>query len=305
MIRSRKTALALACMIPLGAHAELQTLDDNTLGTLTGQAGITIELNQASVSIGEVAYRDEGFISISGVEIGGDTLFDGADNSSNYLDDIVLHVDVAGATPGLGAANLGLADMGATVTGSANETAVAVGNGDLVISLRPKAGTTIDFGMGISKVALAGSGYASNLGDIQSEIDAGGATVLMQDMKMTGKIGLVDIVVKNDNSGVNINAYFNNQGEVVRPFLNSRENFRLHNSRGADRIEVGAESYAHAQLQISQGVTSGGADALALNIQDLSGDMDSTNITYGSQPAIGNVYTTDFRLSAETVIYGH
>ncbi|MFN2361305.1 MAG: DUF6160 family protein, partial [Marinobacter sp.] len=41
----KKLALATAvAAAPFAAHAELQAMDDSTMGDVTGQAGVTIEL---------------------------------------------------------------------------------------------------------------------------------------------------------------------------------------------------------------------------------------------------------------------
>jgi len=54
----KKLALVTAvAALPFAAHADLRALDDSAMGNVTGQAGVTIEL-ETEVSIGEIpVYR--------------------------------------------------------------------------------------------------------------------------------------------------------------------------------------------------------------------------------------------------------
>ncbi|KZX77512.1 hypothetical protein A3715_01785 [Oleiphilus sp. HI0009] len=98
-----KTALAVAvAAISAGAQAELKALDDSAMGEMTGQAGLTIDL-ETKYSIGEFMYKDAGSVYLTGisfgsnenVEVGGffdnvrvklDIAGDGTDTSSGYAD---------------------------------------------------------------------------------------------------------------------------------------------------------------------------------------------------------------------------
>lgn len=73
------------------AQAEMKSLDDATMGTLTGQAGVTIEL-ETQVSIGEFRYTDEGTFAVSNITLGG---ANGAlPGSTALLDDMYIDIDV-------------------------------------------------------------------------------------------------------------------------------------------------------------------------------------------------------------------
>ncbi|WP_323750837.1 DUF6160 family protein [Marinobacter sp.] len=82
------TAIAAA---PFAAHADLKAMDDSMMGNITGQAGVTIEL-ETQVSIGSFVYTDEGSFVVSGIEIGGSGLAGGA--GTNLLDDLYIDIDV-------------------------------------------------------------------------------------------------------------------------------------------------------------------------------------------------------------------
>ena len=92
-----KLVLASAiAAISAGAQAELKALDDSAMGELTGQAGLTIDL-ETKWSIGEFAYEDAGFVLIQGMSVGGSEAGNGLANG--LLDNIRLTIDITGATP--------------------------------------------------------------------------------------------------------------------------------------------------------------------------------------------------------------
>ena len=91
-----KIALVTAITaISAGAQAELKSLDDAVMGEMTGQAGLSIDL-AANVKVGEIAYKDGGFISMTGMELGGSGIVTG-DATKTALDNITITIDVAGA----------------------------------------------------------------------------------------------------------------------------------------------------------------------------------------------------------------
>lgn len=294
----KKIALVAAvAAAPFAANAEMQALNDASMGAVTGQAGVTIDLT-ANVSIGEIAYQDQGFLSFSGVTLAG--------QGGTDLDDIRLTIDVAGDGTDLGTAALGatyLAGAGFDVSG-ANETPQAVTDGDLVISLRSQSGTPVDFNLSIGEIALAKSG--GTVGNLNSAGDAG--TVLVSNLSIDGLLGPIDILINEESNNMNINAYFNANGNLTMPFIGTSLDFELHNRRGAT-VSAGPISFAHAQVDVSvaEGYNTGAStiDALRVNVQDFSGDLDLLNINTGGTESIGNVYMTDLAVRADMVIYGH
>jgi len=102
----KKTALVLAMAgLPFAAQADLKPLDDAHMGNITGQAGVTIEL-ETRVDIGEFRYTDDGSLSIKDIKIGGanrtdlfeeitdvrDALFG---QTSDLIDNIKIDIDIA------------------------------------------------------------------------------------------------------------------------------------------------------------------------------------------------------------------
>jgi hypothetical protein len=89
----KKLALASAiAAVAAGAQAELRALDDSTMGQMTGQAGLTIDL-ETEWTIGEFAYVDAGAVVLKDLSMGGNS----NDGTETLLDNIRLTIDVAGA----------------------------------------------------------------------------------------------------------------------------------------------------------------------------------------------------------------
>lgn len=66
--------------------AELEQLDDEKMSKVKGQAGITIDIIQAKLTIGEIAYKDGGSILVQGVSIGGNSNLTGRTYAHNDKD---------------------------------------------------------------------------------------------------------------------------------------------------------------------------------------------------------------------------
>lgn len=92
-----KTLLAsIIAATSVSAHAELSALDDQTMGQVTGQAGVTIEL-ETSITLGQLRYTDEGSLTINNVVMGGGgvTTAGATAGQGLLLDDIKLDIDIA------------------------------------------------------------------------------------------------------------------------------------------------------------------------------------------------------------------
>jgi len=92
----KKLALATAVSaVSSGAMAELQLLDENGLGDVSGQAGLTIDV-ESQWEIGEFAYHDAGYLLIQGIRMGGNSMGNGTGTAGTMLDNLRLEVDIAG-----------------------------------------------------------------------------------------------------------------------------------------------------------------------------------------------------------------
>lgn len=280
----KKIALCSAvALAPFAANADMKALNDSDMGSVTGQAGVTIDLS-ANVSIGEIAYQDQGYLALTGVSLAG--------KGGTDLDDIRLTIDVAGDGSDLGNTAMASAYLGAGALPGHND--VAVDDGDLVISLRSQSGNPVDFNLGIDSVSLSDAG-----GDVGSL--AGRGTVLVSNLSLDGLIGPVDIVVDGSTNNMNINAYFNAEGSITMPFIGTSFDLYIGNKRGPGS---GAGPFAHAQADVGV-VEHNGEDVLGVDVTDFSADIDLENINTGGAENIGNLYMTDLVVTADMKIYGH
>ncbi|MFV1872532.1 MAG: DUF6160 family protein [Oleiphilus sp.] len=90
--------LALATAVSAastGVMAELQLLDEADLQVVTGQAGLTIDV-ESQWEIGEFAYQDAGYLLIQGIRMGGNSLGNGTGSAGSMLDNLRLEIDIAG-----------------------------------------------------------------------------------------------------------------------------------------------------------------------------------------------------------------
>ncbi|MAL96931.1 DUF6160 family protein [Hydrocarboniclastica marina] len=316
----RKAPLLVAGLLaPLAGHAEFQAMDDSGLRAATGQAGITMDLS-ANVEIAEVAYKDQGFIFINDLKLGGAGIAQAAlgedVTAGTALDNLRLTLDVAGSNQDDLGAKWGLDKLDGTAltlteeSGDHGVTPVVIEDGDLVISLDAQDHAEgVDFGLVIDAIQLGQSGLAPGEGT-----NAG--TSIVSGLKFKGLLGPTDIVIDEENDTMNINAFFSLEGEVTTDFYipillthkSMTFDLKMHNRRGDDVLVYTApdgtvHSYAHIQADVGAAENDGG---LRVNLTDFSTDMDWMNVGWGNNmPTIGNIYWTDLQVQADLTIYGH
>lgn len=142
----RKLTLVVAISaISLGVQAEIAKLDEEGLREVTGQAGLTIDV-ESRWEIGEFAYKDAGFILLQGLRMGGHDLHD-ANSSNYYLDNLRLEIDVAG--DGTAPSTDNVLDYGFSKMRNYADLYVQAGNQDadfatLAGGFDPKRGLAVD-----------------------------------------------------------------------------------------------------------------------------------------------------------------
>lgn len=96
MNKLKRTALvaAISSVSVSGGVVAAELLDDDSLEMVTGQAGLTIDI-ETQVEIGEFAYQDEGFIIFQGMRIGGNSMGNGTGTGGELLDNLRMEIDVA------------------------------------------------------------------------------------------------------------------------------------------------------------------------------------------------------------------
>jgi len=91
----RLTLASAVSLISIGVCADTKLLGDSELQSVTGQAGLTIDV-ESQWEIGEFAYRDGGFLLIQGMRMGGNSMGNGTGTGSELLDNLRLDLDIAG-----------------------------------------------------------------------------------------------------------------------------------------------------------------------------------------------------------------
>ena len=126
----KRNLLALAIIgAPFAAQAELKPIDDAQMGSITGQAGVTIEL-ETKVNIGEFRYTDEGSLAIKDISIGG--------AGAGYEDEMFKDIEIG--------RSLAFKDYTDLIDNIKIEIDVAA-DGDAIINVLPITAAPIDFGV--------------------------------------------------------------------------------------------------------------------------------------------------------------
>ena len=97
----KRTLLALGVAgLPAAAMADIVMLEDSAMGNITGQAGVSIEL-ETKINMDRFIYTDEGSLTVSDISIGGAERTDffgfnglGGPDSNDLLDNIRIDIDV-------------------------------------------------------------------------------------------------------------------------------------------------------------------------------------------------------------------
>jgi len=270
------TAVAAA---PFAAHAEMQAMDDSAMGTVTGQAGVSIELD-TQVDIGSVIYQDEGQLAISGVSLGGrnaDADITGADGA---LDNLLIEIDVE-------------AD---------GDAVIAVGTTETDADGNP---VPIDFGVSIDSVNLVATD------------GSGDSTLLASNIGIEGDIAQLDIRVDTATDNLLVDTAFNiTDMEMTLDFLGvSIEDMSLTGADtfGASYTDSGRTKstpyqglFATASVTVAavSGVNSNNGEGLAVTIDDFIADVSIGAINIGGA-SIGTIQMDNLAVTnTNMVVYG-
>lgn len=277
----KKSALVLAIAgLPFVAQADLKPIDDAQMGSITGQAGVTIEL-ETRVDIGEFRYTDEGSLSIKDISIGGANttgLFSeitdfrdalGLDATTNLIDNIAIEIDVAA-------------------------------DGDAIINVLPLTAAPIDFGVSTGEWTLEG------------HTDS---TLLASNFNMVGAFTKVGITVDTATDRLNLNTQVGiSDLDVDIDFLGL--GIRDLKMTGANYMGTKLDGTAAAPSVLTLGATidmdvykatrlGGSGDALAIDLNTFAADMSIGEVLVGGAN-IGSVMLDNLVVQDTTMrIYGH
>lgn len=334
-------ALGMAAVCSV-ARAEFRPLDDATLSNMTGQSGITVEL-QTELSMGKLYYQDEGYLSVNNLHLTG--------MNGGPLDNVRVKFDLAGQNEILPYGFSDLAYLGSQgylsstdpdVAAAMQQTAVTdsggnvlgygkqYNSGDLVIRIDPtNIGdptqvndylNAIDFGLTIDsvKVSSQAQGAFTNAG-----------TNLFSNINIKGYLGPTDIIVHNNGNGKSAtlpdgtllgdsNVEFDTHFKITDMSLNwdhsdvllifnlanvGIEGMTIDNSRGNDT--AGSFGFASASMKLASATTTSGQNALAIYDANFRADISMPIFKVGGV-SIGSVNFTDFVVdNTSLVVYGH
>jgi len=299
----KKLALVAAIAAPLTSVHALESLDDSVLSSMTGQSGVSIDL-ETQVSISEFTYTDEGSVSFTGIEFGG--AGNGTDTAGlTTLDDVKIDIDVNAA-------------------------------GDLVIHLGTQNENLFLAGIDVIDFGFAMSGMS-----LKDDTGATGAQVLGATF-MEGSLGPIDVIINNgpDANGANISVdgYFQiTDGGVTVPMAGmSISGLKIYQDANANAAHpLAAAGTASVNGNAGQGFVAFGldvatadttytvfdkvngtpgadvnvTDALALTVRNFNADidMDVALGTVGTDAAtIGSFHIENLDVSGtKLTIYGH
>lgn len=324
------------------ARAEFRPLDDAALRGMTGQAGITVEL-QTELSMGKLAYQDQGYLSVNNVHLSG--------MNGGPLDNVRLKLDIAGQGEILPYGFSDLAYLGSKGTLSTSNPDVAAAMQQTAVT--DSSGNVIGYGKQLNGGDLAiridptNIGDPTNVNDYLTAIDFGlsigsitvssqaqgaftnGGTNLFSNINIKGYLGPTDIIVHNNGDGEHAslpdgtklgdsNVEFDTHFKITDMSLNwdhsdvllvfnlanvGIEGMTIDNSRGNDT--AGSFGFASASMKVARATTAAGQNALAIYDANFRADISMPVFRVGGVN-IGSVNFTDFVVdNTNLVVYGH
>jgi hypothetical protein len=294
------TAVAAA---PFAANAELKALNDSAMGNVTGQAGVTIEL-ETKVSIGQFKYTDEGSFAVNDIVLGGSGVAGGT--GTELLDQIKIDIDVADD----GDAIIHVGSLQTTTLPNGDVAPVPIDWGMTAGSVELLAGATgTDSTTLISNLSMYGDLAALDL-NVDTATDHLNVAVAFDiddmdfDVDFLG-VGIRDMVVTG--AGENFDYDGNGTTAADEKATGTSEGFDLTTLEG--RLAYGKlTKYANVDLDVYKGAGLGAStatDVLRIDVNNVYMDMSIGAIEIGGTSigsvAMDNLAVTDTKLA----VYGH
>ncbi|PAV24625.1 hypothetical protein CF392_15140 [Tamilnaduibacter salinus] len=273
-----RLALATAvAAVPLASHAELKALDEHSMSNVTGQSGVTIEL-ETQVSVDTVTYTDEGELNLSDIQIGGRDDTAGQAGVDGKLDNLKIDIDVAG-------------DGDALIKVASTETD---GSGNAV---------PIDFGASIGSASL------------DATDGSGDSTLLASNIGLEGEIAQLDLQVDTATDELQVESAFKiTDMDATIDFLGvTIEDVEVTGASTFGNPDPNEASdplngeFVRATRTISKvsGVGSSNGDGLSIKTESYISDTRIGAIKIGGD-SIGEISMDNMKvIESEMVIYGH
>ncbi len=266
-------ALCIAGGAPPPAALAFQPLDETTMGNITGQAGVTIEL-ETKLNIDRFIYTDEGgSLAINNIFVGGTNrtdlfpelgvnLMGGAAQQTDLLDNIRIEIDV-------------------------------LSDGDAIINVLPQMFGAVDVRVSTDQWNLVGTTDSTTILDnFTADILMGGANIEID----------ADTDVMNLRADIAIDNL-----EFDAPFLavGIRDLRLTGDTYDPVRNKNIPDLFAKVDLDIYKGSNSLGVDSLAVDMDSFRADMTIGGVLVGGT-SIGSIFMDDLAITnTQMVIYGH
>lgn len=269
-MKGLKPTLLALCVAgaPPAAMAEIVMLDDASMGNITGQAGVTIEL-ETRFNIDRFIYTDEGSFEVNDISVGGTNRTDMfsemglnlVGTASENLDNIRINIDVAS-------------------------------DGDAIINLLPLSFNAVDLRVSTGAWNLTGTG---------------GSTTVLDNFNMDALVGSGTIRVDTATDSLNFRTDIAiDDMDFDMPFLAlGIRDFVL---TGADydlQAPQPLRLFAGVEMDIYKAPNSQGVESLAIDLQTFEADIRMGGVLIGGT-SIGSVMLDDLAITnTSMVIYGH
>ncbi|WP_430462461.1 DUF6160 family protein [Thalassolituus sp. LLYu03] len=316
----KKASLAAAIAAAPFAVNAMEALDDATMSTTTGQAGVTIEIDiqGSGVQIGEIAYTDEGTLAIEKLAISNADITQtiDVDASGNLvlgvsaIDDLTVTIGETAAMTDASVASASAVMLRSSADASKNAELV----NNLNVQLDMGASTTTIYNMSAYDTATDPNALAATFsnGSITSNslnsgiVIAAGASIRIDDLDV-GIFGYTDeqAAVRADLASLGGDG----SGSIDTP----TEEATYNALRSGSAIQVndvtfddGAGGYATVNQKIwAQGGTAASGGGVYINMGSMSGTLTVGSVVIGGA-SIGSLAVKDINLSGMTQrIYGH
>lgn len=275
-MKGLKTSTVALCLgiAPGLALAEIRTLDDSQMGNVTGQSGVTIEL-QTRVNIDEVRYTDEGSLAVNDVFVGGA-------NRTDFFDE--MNIPLSGTTP---------TDL---LDGFRMDIDV-LSDGDAIINLLPSGGLrAVDLRVATGEWVLEGEGAGNT-----------DSTTILDNFQMDALIGSGTLRVDTETDTLNVKTDIAiDDMDFDAPFLamGVRDVVVTGSDYDLDAPQP-LDVFAPVELNIYEGSNAAGNSSLAVDVAQFEADIRVGGILIGGT-SIGALAMDNLSVSGTNMrVYGH
>src|SRR5690554_5417482 len=282
------TAMAAA---PFAANAELQAMNDTAMGDVTGQAGVTIEL-ETKVSIGQFKYTDEGSFAVNDIVLGGAgvTAIGAGAGFGDLLDQLKVDIDIAD-------------------------------DGDAVIHVGTLDGNPIDWGLNIGSMELLAGSNGTDSTTLISNLSGFGMLAQL-DIRVDTATDHLNLVAAFSVENMDFDVDFLGVGVRGLKITGAGGNFDYDGDGSVMAADADGEfglaptsqeaqvlaGFANANLDVYKGSGLGAStatDVLRIDVNNIYMDVSVASIEIGGA-SIGSVALDNVAITiTKLAVYGH